>query len=904
MKEMVGGCCVCSDERGWTENPLVYCDGQGCNVAVHQACYGIVQVPTGPWFCRKCESQERAARVKCELCPSKDGALKRTDNGGGWCHVVCALFIPEAWFGNVQTMEPVILHQIPPDRFNKACYICEEQGREGKACSGACMQCNRNGCKQHFHVTCAQAKGLLCEEAGSYNDNVKYCGYCAYHYKKLKKDSHIKTIPAFKPVPSSAGTTPDGTPEKNNGQVKLSSNPRVHIRDIRNSKQFNEAGLNLTVTIPPVSVTTAAVTSSSSSATHQQTASPSGGNYASKFTTANFVETTIVKTAAADSSLATAADSSSAPVRKTNRNNADAADSSPAPTRKPTNRTSGATSGKTLNRSDSASSASTSASTEVAAESSSTSSNLKTTPSSSLVSLSGNDVKIEPTTTTESVASSSSNKEGSTVAASTSSVVARTSALVFAGSNNRLVVTPAGMDTNQSKSSGLTIDVTTVTTEPSAAAAAASNKRQRGKSSDKGNRKRSKKSEISVAAATGASSAALLTNGIVTPAATAAASSVVPPTSNGRAKTVKDILASGVGTGVGGAGAGSPQISPNHNNKQHDVAKTNNVVVKHEGASSSLSPNSQISQQSTPLSSLPGHARGSGETALTFSSDGHLTGADLQNGPLKGPQLPTRTAYKPPARTPDSLPQTMEQLLERQWEQGSQFLMDHAQGQHFDIASLLNCLHQLQAENHRLEEHITSLVARRDHLLAINARLTLPLGGPSAVSTAAATHQQTDNRSLRLNNFIQPETTTTPTAGSSSSSTLHSNESSTLASSQNSPMLTHSTSVNSSNTQPQIRPSPVVTPVFSTPSTVTSRTTTNHLHRQQLTLTPQEQHQMMLHMLSQQQQQQQQQTATIVQAFPTVTPPPSRTVAAPPTGGSIARSSPSKSSLEKSHDKT
>lgn len=35
-KEMVGGCCVCSDENGWAENPLVYCDGQGCNVAVHQ----------------------------------------------------------------------------------------------------------------------------------------------------------------------------------------------------------------------------------------------------------------------------------------------------------------------------------------------------------------------------------------------------------------------------------------------------------------------------------------------------------------------------------------------------------------------------------------------------------------------------------------------------------------------------------------------------------------------------------------------------------------------------------------------------------------------------------------------------------------------------------------------------
>lgn len=90
VKEMIGGCCVCSDERGWDENPLVYCDGHGCNVAVHQgtgrgrlliiicpvlgicsdacvsrssACYGIVQVPKGPWFCRKCESQERIARV-------------------------------------------------------------------------------------------------------------------------------------------------------------------------------------------------------------------------------------------------------------------------------------------------------------------------------------------------------------------------------------------------------------------------------------------------------------------------------------------------------------------------------------------------------------------------------------------------------------------------------------------------------------------------------------------------------------------------------------------------------------------------------------------------------------------------------------------------------------------------
>ena len=37
----------------------------------------------------------------------------------GWCHVVCALFIPEAWFGNVQTMEPIILKGVPPERISK-----------------------------------------------------------------------------------------------------------------------------------------------------------------------------------------------------------------------------------------------------------------------------------------------------------------------------------------------------------------------------------------------------------------------------------------------------------------------------------------------------------------------------------------------------------------------------------------------------------------------------------------------------------------------------------------------------------------------------------------------------------------------------------------------------------------
>jgi len=30
----------------------------------------------------------------------------------------------------------------------------------------------------------AQQEGLLCEESGQM-DNIKYCGYCSYHFKKL-----------------------------------------------------------------------------------------------------------------------------------------------------------------------------------------------------------------------------------------------------------------------------------------------------------------------------------------------------------------------------------------------------------------------------------------------------------------------------------------------------------------------------------------------------------------------------------------------------------------------------------------------------------------------------------------------------------------------------------------------
>ncbi|KAL8165086.1 UNVERIFIED_CONTAM: hypothetical protein K2H54_027455 [Gekko kuhli] len=59
------------------------------------------------------------------------------------------------------------------------------------------MTCNKHGCRQAFHVTCAQFAGLLCEEEGNGADNVQYCGYCKYHFSKLVSDMLSTSMYSF-----------------------------------------------------------------------------------------------------------------------------------------------------------------------------------------------------------------------------------------------------------------------------------------------------------------------------------------------------------------------------------------------------------------------------------------------------------------------------------------------------------------------------------------------------------------------------------------------------------------------------------------------------------------------------------------------------------------------------------
>ena len=147
-------CDVCALGTSLPTNNLVKC--QMCSVVVHQACYGILRHDSGPWHCDACVVRQSGTieSLRCSYCPRADGAIKRTDNEERkWCHVLCAVMIPELGFGDVQLLMPVTgAAAVPKARWRLPCNFCKQR-------SYAPIQCAEKRCCTSYHVSCARENG-------------------------------------------------------------------------------------------------------------------------------------------------------------------------------------------------------------------------------------------------------------------------------------------------------------------------------------------------------------------------------------------------------------------------------------------------------------------------------------------------------------------------------------------------------------------------------------------------------------------------------------------------------------------------------------------------------------------------------------------------------------------------
>uniref|UniRef100_A0A6I8NGB9 MLLT10 histone lysine methyltransferase DOT1L cofactor n=1 Tax=Ornithorhynchus anatinus TaxID=9258 RepID=A0A6I8NGB9_ORNAN len=698
MKEMIGGCCVCSDERGWAENPLVYCDGHGCSVAVHQACYGIVQVPTGPWFCRKCESQERAARVTC--------------------------------------------------------YICDEQGRESKAATGACMTCNKHGCRQAFHVTCAQFAGLLCEEEGNGADNVQYCGYCKYHFSKLKK--------------SKRGS--------NRSYDQSLSDSSSHSQDKHHETEKK---------------TYTSTSNNSMPGSLKRLEDP-----AARFTNANFQEVSAHTSSGKDVSEARGSES---------KGKKSAGHSSGQRGRKPGG---GRNSGTTVSATSPFQQGSF-AGTPGSVKSSSGSS---VQSPQDFLSFTEADLRSDSYTHSQPLSSTKDAHKGEAGSqemggnsftsliglSSTSAAVAQTKNFDSSpGDLGNASLTSAGYKRVQP--SGLEEDTIKEKKRKG------SKQSKHGPGRPKGNKTQENISHLSVSSASPtssvASAAGSVTSSSLQKSPTLLRNGSLQSLSVGSSPLgsaffwLMNAIHNGIYSSndvavsfpnaVSGSGSSTP-VSSSHLPQQAS-SHLQQVGTLSPSATASVTTVVATTQANTlPGSSLslaPPHMYGnrlnpnSAMAALMAQSENSQTDQDLGDNsrslvgrgssprgslsprsPVSGLQIRYDQSGNSSLENLPPVAASIEQLLERQWSEGQQFLLE--QGTPSDILGMLKSLHQLQVENRRLEEQIKNLTAKKERLQLLNAQLSVPF--PTIAANPSPNHQvhtfpaQTAPPTESLNNSKSP----------------------------------------------------------------------------------------------------------------------------------------------------
>ncbi|XP_049482872.1 protein AF-10 isoform X7 [Panthera uncia] len=650
-------------------------------------------------------------------------------------------------------MEPIVLQSVPHDRYNKTCYICDEQGRESKAATGACMTCNKHGCRQAFHVTCAQFAGLLCEEEGNGADNVQYCGYCKYHFSKLKKSKRGSNRSYDQSLSDSSSHSQDKHHEKEKKKYKEKDKHK------QKHKKQPEPSPAL---VPSLTVTTEKTYTSTSSN------SISGSlkrleDTAARFTNANFQEVSAHTTSGKDVSEARGSEG---------KGKKSSAHSSGQRGRKPGGRNPGTTVSA--------------ASPFQQGSFSGTPGSVKSSSGSSVQSpqdfLSFTDSDLRNDSYTHSQQSSSTKDVHKGESGSQEGGVNSFSSIMGLPSTSAVISQPKSFENSPGdlgNSSLPTAGYKRAQTSGIEEETVKEKKRKGSKQSKhgpgrpKGNKNQENVSHLSVSSASPTSSVASAAGSVTS------SSLQKSPTllRNGSLQSLS-VGSSPVGSGiynsndvavsfpnvVSGSGSSTP-VSSSHL-PQQSSGHLQQVGALSPSAASSAAPAVATTQANTlsgsSLSQAPSHMYGnrlnpnSSMAALIVQSENSQTDQDLgDNGrSLAGrgssprgslsPRSPVSSLqirYDQPVNSSlENLPPvaaSIEQLLERQWSEGQQFLLE--QGTPSDILGMLKSLHQLQVENRRLEEQIKNLTAKKERLQLLNAQLSVPF--PTITTNPSPSHQ-------------------------------------------------------------------------------------------------------------------------------------------------------------------
>lgn len=184
-------CEVCLEFAEFSKETLISCSI--CNCFFHKSCFNQYEEITSSdeevkyYRCIRCTHalnlNKNINEFKCFICYHSDKVLKFNRVQGIYYHQICLDNLPEL---NCLPDEEITKDKIKKWRYKNSCKFC------GKKLSKniAVTKCKNPKCKEHYHIPCAVAKGIIfnlkfMKEFYHVDKNNQIPFYCSNHNKKI-----------------------------------------------------------------------------------------------------------------------------------------------------------------------------------------------------------------------------------------------------------------------------------------------------------------------------------------------------------------------------------------------------------------------------------------------------------------------------------------------------------------------------------------------------------------------------------------------------------------------------------------------------------------------------------------------------------------------------------------------